>query len=115
MIERGSAAEEDMVLAFLQAEIDSSRFGYTYQYILTCWGLSRILLIDQADLRNMEDNQIRKELLKAVRGYTAGQFLFTGFPPNVRWRRADLETTELKRLKYANFPTWVPCLVVAAL
>jgi len=107
MIERGSAADKDMVLAFLKAEIDSPRFGSYYGAILTQWGLDRTLLIDRADLGNMKDNQIRTELLKAVRGYTAGQYLFAGFPPNVQWRRTDLEPTELKRLKYANFPTWV--------
>ncbi len=106
MIERGSATEHEMVWAFLQAEIDSPRFGPTYQDILTQSQLTRKNLIDEADLANTRDNYIRTELLKAVRGYTANQYLFEGFPRHVQWRRADLEPEELTRLKYANFPTW---------
>jgi hypothetical protein len=106
MIERGSASDKDMVIAFLKAEIDSPRFGPTYQDILIRSGLDRTLIVDQANLENMKENRIRAELLKLVRGYTANQFLFTGFPQNAQWRRADLEPTELHRLKYANFETW---------
>jgi hypothetical protein len=107
MIERGSATEHEMVLALLQAEIDSARFGPIYQNILTRSRLNRTPLIDQANLANANDNHIRTELLKAVRGYKANQYLFNGFPSNVQWRRVELELIELTRLKYANFPTWI--------
>lgn len=107
MIERGSATEHEMVLAFLQAEIDSARFGPIYQGILTRLRLNRTPLIDQANLANAKDNHIRTELLKAVRGYKANQYLFKGFPSNVQWRRVELELVELTRLKFANFSTWI--------
>jgi len=42
MNELGSATEHEMVLAFLQAEIDSTRFGPIYQGNLTKWRLNRI-------------------------------------------------------------------------
>lgn len=46
-------------------------------------------------------------MLKAVRGYSVNEYLFRGFPTNVKWRRVDLEFEELTRLKYANFSTWI--------
>jgi hypothetical protein len=107
MNERGPVTEHEMVLAFLQSEIDSARFGLHYQGILTQWGLNRASLIDQANLANADDNHFRTELLKSVRGYEANQYLFNGFPSHVQWRRVELEIVELTLLKYANFPTWI--------
>ena len=96
-----------MVLSFLQAEIDSTRFGPTYAGILAHSGINRGLLIDRADLDSAQDNRIRQELLKVVRGYGNDTFLFRGFPNNVRWRRVALEPPDWDAVKYANYPTWV--------
>jgi hypothetical protein len=106
MIERGPAAADEMVLAFLKAEIDSPRFSDKYLDILSQSGLGRALLIDHADPGNPRDNRLRTALLQLVRGYGGDKLLFAGFPPDVRWRRADLEPGELSRLKYANFRSW---------
>ena len=102
MIDHGFTTEENMVLNFLKTEIESPRFGSIIKDVLTQSGLDQALLIDRADLGNTIDNQTRMVLLKALRWY-----LFPGFPPNVQWRRADLEPTDLKRLKYAKFQSWI--------
>jgi hypothetical protein len=107
VIEIGSATESEMVLAFLQAEIDSSRFGPTYKGILSNSGINRESLIDRADLNSTKDNWTRKELLKVVRGYGNDSLLFRGFPNNVQWRRVGLEPGDWDIVKYANYPTWV--------
>ena len=107
MKELGPATEHEVVLAFVRAEIDSTRFGSHYQNVLANSGLNRSRLIDDADLSNTNENHVREELLKAVRGYKANQYLFTGFPADIKWRRIELELLELGRLKYANYPTWV--------
>ena len=100
----GSATEDEMVLAFLRAEIDSAGFGPLYQSRLTHFGLNRTPLIDEAGLANAKDNHNRIKLLRAVRGYKADLALFMGFPGDVQWHRVELELVELKRLKYANCP-----------
>jgi hypothetical protein len=101
------ATEDEMVLAFLKAEIDSPRFGSRYRTILANSGLDRRSVIENADLRSEQGKLIRRELLKLVRGYGTGQALFRGFPHNVQWRRVLLDQTDLSKLKYANEPSWV--------
>jgi hypothetical protein len=110
MIDLGPATENDMVLAFLKAEVDSARFKAPYQGCfdhLKEFGFDRQVLLHSPDLQSAEQNAIRKEILKVVRGYTDGQFLFIGFPVDVTWRRTALEPTDLAKLRYANYPAWV--------
>jgi hypothetical protein len=107
MIDLGRANEDDVVLAFLQAEIDSARFGSSYASILANSGLSRHLLIDQPDRASPRDNSSRAELLKRVRGYGCGQLLFAGLPTDVAWRRVSMEQKDFSKLRYAKCPPWI--------
>jgi hypothetical protein len=106
MREAGPVAEDEVILAFLKAEIDSPRFGPIYAGILQNSGLNRTALIERANLSSDADNRTRLELLKTVRGYRANEYLFRGFPADPRWRRVDLTPADIGNLKYANFPTW---------
>jgi hypothetical protein len=101
MIERGPARECDMVAAFLQAEISSSRYSKLIQPNLEYNGLSRDL-IDAPDLENESHNYIRRMLLRAYRGYGANRLLFTGFPSDVSWRFAEIEPQDHGMLFCAN-------------
>jgi hypothetical protein len=103
----GSAEENEMILAFLQAEIDSPRYGVHYARMLSYNHLSRSVLIDNADLSDTQGNYFRKELLRAVRGYASNVALFIGFPSDVIWRRVLIEQSDYPRLKYMNDPSWV--------
>ena len=67
MIDLGPANEDEVVLAFLQAEIDSARFGSCYATILFNSGLDRHSMIDNPDRNSPRDNSIRGELLRHVR------------------------------------------------
>jgi hypothetical protein len=96
-----------MVLAFLQAEIDSARFGPTYAGILSNSGLKRDLIINQPNLQSDKENRIRRELLTIVRGYGNRTFLFQGFPQNVTWRRVLITSEDVGKLKYAKYETWL--------
>ena len=99
-----------MVLAFITAEVASARFGALYQNCfdqLKPYGFDRELLVDVADIHSSQQNTIRKQILKAIRGYGADQLLFRGFPSDVLWRRVGLEPADLNTVKYANYPTWV--------
>lgn len=105
MIERGRATDDDMVAAFLRAEINSSRYdGYILEP-LRQQGLSRTL-IEEPNLADATENAVRKRLLD-FRGFRARNALFTRFPMDAQWRRVTLEPNDLGRLRYANYPTWV--------
>jgi hypothetical protein len=110
MIELGPATQDQMVLAFLRAEIDSPRFGEKYKKCfdhLQAFQITRQALIDNANLDSARDNAQRIEILKAVRGYRGNNFLFTRFPNDVRWSRVGLEPADWIRVKYANYRTWI--------
>src|SRR5260370_2926139 len=107
MIERGPARECDMVIAFLQAEISSSRYS---QYLLDKLNfnkLSREGLIDRPDLKNENDNAIRRALLQIHRGYRSNAYLFIGFPHEVFWRFFDIEPEDHDQLYFANASSWL--------
>jgi hypothetical protein len=101
------ATEDAVVLAFLQAEIDSARFGPLYATLLSNSGLERGSIVDRPNLQSDRENRIRRELLTAVRGYGNRTLLFKGFPQNVTWRKVAIETEDADKLKYANYETWV--------
>jgi hypothetical protein len=103
MIEVRPATADEMVLAFLQAEIDSPRFGPNLRGWLAHHSLDRATLIDNGLVNDPEQSRHRAEALKATRGYQANVALFTGFPHDVQWRRVQIEPAELADFKYANF------------
>jgi hypothetical protein len=105
MIERGRATEDNMVAAFLRAEINSSRYDDHILAPLRQQGLSR-RLIDEPNLADAAENVLRKRLLD-FRGFRVRNALFTRFPMDAQWRRVTLEPDDLGRLRYANYPTWV--------
>jgi hypothetical protein len=99
MIELGAASEDEVVLAFLRAEIDSPKWGQEYSRVLRGLNLDRIFLIDAADLADAHAGGIRKDVLGAVRGYGRNGALFTGFPRDPTWRRVQIEPSDFHRLK----------------
>ena len=101
------ATEDAVVLAFVQSEIDSARFGPLYVTLLSNSGLERGSIVDRPDLQSGRENRIRRELLTAVRGYGTRTLLFKGFPQNMTWRKVAIETEDADKLKYANYETWV--------
>jgi len=106
MIEIGPVTEHEMVLAFLAAEIDSPDYEEYIKPLLQRLNQSRTILIDNGDVTNATDNQVRMDLLKEYRGYSADAYLFNGFPSDVRWRRVEIRLNELERVKYGNFKDW---------
>ena len=102
MNEIGPATEDDMVLAFLQAEVESPRFRQVCLHFLQKAGRSREELIDNADLGSNDDNRARRALLGETRGFKCNRYLFTGFPDTVRWRSIEVDCDEMKAFLYAN-------------
>jgi len=99
MLELGPASEDQIVLAFVQAEIESPRWRPHYLTSLKMRGLDRGLVIDAADLTDAQANQNRKLILSDVRGYGRGQALFERFPRDTAWRRVLVELFDYNGLK----------------
>jgi hypothetical protein len=97
--------EDEMVLAFLQAEIDSPNWRYRVMDGLAAHRRNEDL-IRQPDLTSKEQNAVRARLL-SFRGYNLNQSLFLGFPNDVTWRLVELSQEDFSRLLYLNKePTW---------
>lgn len=110
MIELGPATENEMVLAFLQAEVDSPRFGLPFPSVfeqLQRFGITKQTLLEIPDLDSPRDNSLRTQLLSELRGYRKNSLPFAGFPDDVRWRRVGLQSGDWEMVRYANEPTWV--------
>jgi hypothetical protein len=105
VIEDGDASEDDMVAAFLRAEVDSSRFSHMVIHLLATLGWTRAL-IDSPNLADPTQNSARKTILSNYRGYP-DRALFTGFPNSVQWRRVQLDPQEVAALRYARDSTLV--------
>jgi hypothetical protein len=108
MRDLGPATEDDVALAFVQAEIDSARFGPHYAAFLSNSRVERSSIVDQPNLQSARENWIRGEMLTTVRGYGGNRtLLLKGFPQNVTWRKVAIEAEDVGKLKYANYVTWV--------
>lgn len=106
MIERGVAGPDEVVLAFIRAEIDSPRFGPVYTGILARAGRDRATIVDHPDRTDAAASHFRHAMLKSIRGWGDDRLLFTGFPDDTQWRRVELEPAEVAGLRYANHGTW---------
>jgi hypothetical protein len=100
MIEIADATEDEMIAAFLRAEIDSSRYSASINALLAQLGRDRGI-VDTPARADPAENLARKSILRGYRGYP-NQLLFTGFPTDVIWRRVQLEPRDFDDLRYAN-------------
>ena len=107
MIESAPSNENEMVLAFLKAEMDSPRLGEAYQDLLQQSGLDQSELIDNASLSDPLQNAARRAVLGDARGYGNNVHLFAGFPQNVAWRRVKITSGDYDTLRYTNYPAWI--------
>jgi hypothetical protein len=95
------ATVDEMVLAFLRAEANSTRWGNAFA------NLDR-RLIDEPDLRDAAQNAARADALAAHRGdITTRTGFFSGLPLDTKWQRWALTLVELGDISYANYVTWI--------
>src|SRR5215216_5762811 len=102
MLMLGAASEDQVVLAFLRAEIDSPKRRLDYLPRLQARRLDRARLIDVADLSDPSANCARRLILGAARGYGRGEWLFKGCPADTKWERVLVEPADFDRLKYIS-------------
>jgi hypothetical protein len=97
----GPATEDEMVLAFVQAEIDADRWQESYAQALLGMGKRRTLVLSPS-LASAEENAERIDLLGRVRGYRQNTMLFSGFPNGVVWRRVLADSADFGAMQFAN-------------
>ena len=99
MIELRSATEDEMIAAFLRAEITSSRYESLIMQVLRSLSRGRSL-IENPDVADATASRMRKMVL-GYRGYPADG-LFQGFPTDVTWRCVRLELRDFETMRYIN-------------
>jgi hypothetical protein len=96
--------EDEMVLEFLLAEMNSSRFTNAIQDQLHAQEDFELLL--KPNLNNPEENKKRKQLLY-YRGYESRDVLFKGIPEKIKWFKKVLSKDDFVSIKYTAYPTWL--------
>jgi len=100
----GEASEDQVILAWLQAEIESSDFqAFIIGNPPNPANLSAALKAARSpDLRDDQQNALRREIIGSVYGFGKGSGTFEGLGNDIRWRRFRLSTAEVGEMLYAR-------------
>jgi hypothetical protein len=101
-----AVAEDEVIAAFLRAEIASDRFGPLLAKILDRRGLAESLLA-HPDVNDADANGTRREVLAEHRGWGRDEEMFGGFPVRVDWFRAALTRDEVLAIRYIDWDWWL--------
>jgi hypothetical protein len=99
------ASEDDMVAAFLRAEVGSPRFGPQVLAALAHEGLDPSVL-QQPDTSDSAANAPRRRVLASYRGYP-DRAVFTGLPADTVWQWVTLTRRELLSVRYIDWDYWL--------
>ena len=94
-----------MILEFLLAEAESSRFKSALDTALNEVG-GKPEVITSPNLGDEQENKIRKAVLQAYRGYP-GKLLFDGFPDDVKWYKKSLSKDQVLNIRFSTYNYWV--------
>ena len=104
MDDLGAATEDHVILAWLQAEIESPDFqAYLIGNPPNPANLSTALKAARSpDLRNVEQNAYRRGIITSVFGWGQASGIFEGLASDLTWRRFRLTTDEVAEMLYAR-------------
>ena len=104
MEDLGAASDEQVILAWLQAEIESPPFqAYLIGDPPKPTHLARgLALARNADLDNAEHNADRRRIIASAHGFGRGALIFAGLQDDIVWRRARVSTTDVAAMLYSN-------------
>src|SRR5947207_7971889 len=104
MEDLGKATEDQVILAWLQAEIESPDFqAYLVGNPPNPANLSAALKAARSpDLRDEDQNGLRRQIITNVYGFGQGAGSFQGLANDIVWRRIRLSTDEVGELLYAR-------------
>lgn len=98
------ATEDEIILVFLQEEIESERFCNDIKKIL---GLLKIdeNIIRKGNPGNRNENEIRKRVLGLFRGYPDRE-IFENFPKMLKWEFVEFEDSDFEKFFYIDYDYW---------
>lgn len=104
MEDAGAATEDQVILAWLQAEIESAGFQ---QYLIgdppNPANLSLALKLARSpNLHDSEQNRMRRQIIASIHGFGMGVGQFQGLANDIKWRRFKLTTGEVGEMLYAS-------------
>jgi hypothetical protein len=104
MDDLGPASDDQVILAWLQAEIASPPFqsyliGDPPQPSHLARGLA---LARNRDLDNAEHNAERRRIIAAAHGFGRGALIFAGLDDDIKWRRVRASIAEVAAMLYSN-------------
>ena len=104
MDDAGAATEDQVILAWLQAEIESPDFqAYLVGNPPDPANLSAALkAARQPDLRDQTQNTLRRQIIVSVYGFGQGTGSFQGLESDLSWRRVRLTPAEVGEMLYAR-------------
>jgi hypothetical protein len=109
MDDLGSATENQVILAWLQAEIES----VTFQQYLAGEPPNPVFLAQalraarSPNLRDADQNELRRKIIVKTHGFGLGIKSFEGLANDIQWRRARVTSHEVGEMLYASgHPAW---------
>ncbi|HEY3086276.1 MAG TPA: hypothetical protein VGK28_12560 [Candidatus Dormibacteraeota bacterium] len=104
MDDLGAATEDQVILAWLQAEIESADFqAFIIGNPPNPANLSAALKAARSpNLRDDQQNALRREIIGSVYGFGKGTGSFEGLGNDIKWRRFRLTTAEVGEMLYAR-------------
>ena len=109
MDDLGTATENQVILAWLQAEIESVSFQ---QYLAgeppnPVYLASALRAARSPNLRDADQNELRRKIVMKTHGFGLGIKSFEGLVNDVQWRRARVTSHEVGEMIYASgHPAW---------
>jgi len=98
------SSEDEMILTFLQEEIQSERFKADIYKALQTTKIDASI-ITSGDLSNKSQNELRKKILGLFRGYPDKE-IFENFPKIQRWELVEFEAEDLDHIYYIDYDYW---------
>src|SRR6202162_2680285 len=109
MEDLGLATEDQVILAWLQAEIDSVGFQ---QYLVgepanPVYLARALTAARKPDLRDADQNELRRRIIVKTHGFGLGIKSFEGLANDIQWRRARATSHEIGEMRSASeHPAW---------
>jgi hypothetical protein len=104
MEDLGAASDDHVILAWLQAEIESPPFqAYLIGDPPKPSHLAHALALARTpDLGNAEHNAERRRIIAAAHGFGRGALIFAGLEDDITWRRSRVSILEVSEMLYSN-------------
>jgi hypothetical protein len=104
MEDLGAVTDDQVILAWLQAEIDSPPFqSYLIGDPPKPTHLARALsLARNPDLENAKHNADRRRIIASAHGFGRGSLIFAGLEDDIAWRRVRASIADVGAMLYSN-------------